>query len=149
MVLYWNDNFVVTDQMQFLVHLSNYQPRGNDIHVMYVAEVTVQSLFVMVPLNMTYLHCLQHSLFEHLFNLYFELPHKNVRDQTTDKAVCFLCDKRFSSVTAIKTHQRVIHMEHYPHPCNNCPRVSFQKIFKKSYESTSWQWELDELSKLL
>jgi len=26
--------------------------------------------FVMVPLNMTYLHCLPHSLFEHLFNLY-------------------------------------------------------------------------------
>jgi len=26
--------------------------------------------FVMVPLNMTYLHCLQQSLFEHLFNLY-------------------------------------------------------------------------------
>ena len=26
--------------------------------------------FVMVPLNMTYLHCLQHSLFEHFFNLY-------------------------------------------------------------------------------
>ena len=26
--------------------------------------------FVMVPLNLTYLHCLQHSLFEHLFNLY-------------------------------------------------------------------------------
>ena len=25
----------------------------------------------MVPLNLTYLHCLQHSLFEHLFNLYF------------------------------------------------------------------------------
>jgi len=24
----------------------------------------------MVPLNMTYLDCLQHSLFEHLFNLY-------------------------------------------------------------------------------
>jgi len=24
----------------------------------------------MVPLNLTYLHCLQHSLFEHLFNLY-------------------------------------------------------------------------------
>jgi len=27
----------------------------------------------MVPLNMTYLHCLQHSLFEHLFNLYCNL----------------------------------------------------------------------------
>jgi len=27
----------------------------------------------MVPLNMTYLHCLQHSLFEHLFNLYLTL----------------------------------------------------------------------------
>jgi len=26
--------------------------------------------FVMMPLNMTYLHCLQHSLFKHLFNLY-------------------------------------------------------------------------------
>jgi len=24
--------------------------------------------FVMVPLNMTYLHCLQHSFFEHLLN---------------------------------------------------------------------------------
>ena len=28
-------------------------------------------LFCHVPLNMTYLHCLQHSLFEHLFNLYY------------------------------------------------------------------------------
>ena len=28
--------------------------------------------FVMMPLNMTYLHCLQHSLFEHLFNLYWK-----------------------------------------------------------------------------
>jgi len=27
--------------------------------------------FVMVLLNLTYLHCLQHFLFEHLFNLYF------------------------------------------------------------------------------
>ena len=26
--------------------------------------------FVMVPLNLTYLHCLQHSFFDHLFNLY-------------------------------------------------------------------------------
>ena len=26
--------------------------------------------FVMVPLNLTYLHCLQHSFFEHLFNLF-------------------------------------------------------------------------------
>jgi len=29
--------------------------------------------FVMVPLNMTYLHCLQHSLFEHLSNLYWHV----------------------------------------------------------------------------
>jgi len=31
--------------------------------------------FVMVPLSMTYLHvhCLQHSLFEHFFNLYLTL----------------------------------------------------------------------------
>jgi len=26
----------------------------------------------MVPLNLTYLHCLQHSLFEHIFNLYYK-----------------------------------------------------------------------------
>ena len=26
--------------------------------------------FVMMPLNLTYLHCLLQSLFEHLFNLY-------------------------------------------------------------------------------
>ena len=46
-----------------------------------VVRVLVSSLvlvfctghFVMVPLNMTYLHCLQHSLFEHLFNLYLLL----------------------------------------------------------------------------
>jgi len=31
--------------------------------------------FVMVPLNLTYLHCLQHSLFEHLFKLYYHLQH--------------------------------------------------------------------------
>jgi len=30
--------------------------------------------FVMVPSNMTYLHCLRHSLFEHLFNLYYISP---------------------------------------------------------------------------
>jgi len=29
--------------------------------------------FVMVPLNMTYLHCLQYALFEHLFNLYWHI----------------------------------------------------------------------------
>jgi len=27
--------------------------------------------FVMVPLNLTNLHCLQHSFFEHFFNLYY------------------------------------------------------------------------------
>jgi len=27
--------------------------------------------FVMVPFNFTYLHCLQHSFFEHLFHLYY------------------------------------------------------------------------------
>ena len=34
--------------------------------------------FVMVPLNMTNLHCLQHSLFEHLFNLYLESGNPNL-----------------------------------------------------------------------
>jgi len=29
--------------------------------------------FVTVPLNLTYLHCLQHSFFGHLFNLYYQI----------------------------------------------------------------------------
>jgi len=32
----------------------------------------VPGRFVMVLLNLTYLHCLQHSLFEHLFNLCYK-----------------------------------------------------------------------------
>ena len=32
--------------------------------------------FVMLPLNLTYLHCLQRSLFEHLFNLFYERAHQ-------------------------------------------------------------------------
>ena len=39
--------------------------------------------FVMVPLNMTYLHCLQHSFIEHLFNLYI----KNTFIRTTKQLV--------------------------------------------------------------
>ena len=39
--------------------------------------------FVMVPLNMTYLHCLQHSLFEHLFNLYCSLAHELITNNTS------------------------------------------------------------------
>ena len=35
--------------------------------------------FVMVPLNMTYLHCLQHSLFEYLFNLYCHILLKQAK----------------------------------------------------------------------
>jgi len=38
--------------------------------VSFLVLVFVRAIFVMVPLNMTYLHCL-HSLFEHLFNLYY------------------------------------------------------------------------------
>ena len=34
--------------------------------------------FVMVPLNMTYLHCLQHSLFEPLFNLYWNVCYRGL-----------------------------------------------------------------------
>jgi len=35
-----------------------------------------------------------------------------------------------------------------PTPVQQMPKkVSFQKRLKKSYELTSWQWELNELSK--
>ena len=46
----------------------------HDVVRVFVPSITSVNFctghFVMVPLNMTYLHCLQHSLFEHLFNLY-------------------------------------------------------------------------------
>ena len=41
------------------------------VFVSFLVLVFVRAIFFMVPLNMTYLHCLQHSLFEHLFNLYY------------------------------------------------------------------------------
>jgi len=43
--------------------------------------------FVMVPLNLTYLHCLQHSLFEHLFNLYYTLWFRWIRQKKTQTIV--------------------------------------------------------------
>ena len=45
--------------------------------------------FVMVPLNMTNLHCLQHSLLEHLFNLYFPFPIKINSDFLRHKTSAF------------------------------------------------------------
>ena len=33
-------------------------------------------IFVMVPLNLTCLHCLRHSFFEHLFDLYYRYAFK-------------------------------------------------------------------------
>jgi len=45
------------------------------VFVSSLVLVYVRAIFVIVPLNMTYLHCLQHSLFEHLFNLYLFYRH--------------------------------------------------------------------------
>jgi len=41
--------------------------------VLFCVFVFCTGRFVMVPLNLTCLHCLQHSFFEHHFNLYFIL----------------------------------------------------------------------------
>jgi len=41
--------------------------------------------FLMVPLNVTHLHCLQHSFFKHLFNLYL----------FTTNHIMFLCGARY------------------------------------------------------
>ena len=51
-------------------HISPVQISGV---VLTVDIIACTGHFVMVPLNMTYLHCLQHSLFEHLFNLFHQL----------------------------------------------------------------------------
>ena len=46
--------------------------------------------FVLVPLNLTYLHCLQHSFFEHLFNfnclLHSHVPVKNYSFPTVNNS---------------------------------------------------------------
>jgi len=44
--------------------------RHDVVRVLVFLCVSFKGHFVMVPLNLTYLHCLQHSLYEHLFNLY-------------------------------------------------------------------------------
>jgi len=49
-------------------HISPVQISGV---VFTVDIIACTGHFVMVPLNLTYLHCFQHSLFEHLFNLYY------------------------------------------------------------------------------
>ena len=36
--------------------------------------------FVMLPLNLTYLHCFQQSFFEHLFNLFIMFQKQNFKD---------------------------------------------------------------------
>jgi len=39
------------------------------VFVSFCVLVFVRGIFVMVPLNLTYLHCIQHFFFENLFNL--------------------------------------------------------------------------------
>jgi len=41
-----------------------------NVFVSFCVLVFCTGHFVIVPFNLTYLHCLQHSFFEHLFNLY-------------------------------------------------------------------------------
>jgi len=43
----------------------NLQKKENKERIIRKTQITV-----IVPLNMTYLHCLQHAFFENLFNLY-------------------------------------------------------------------------------
>jgi len=62
----------------WIVHLRNYKlKRKCCVMVLYVLFFVVLCVsfctghFVMVPLNLTYRHCLQHFFFEHLFNLFY------------------------------------------------------------------------------
>ena len=49
--------------------------------------------FVMVPLNFTHLHCLQHSLFEHLFNLYIQLDNFHIHVER--RFLCQILNTKF------------------------------------------------------
>ena len=76
----------------------------------------IKQQYSVLPLNMTYLHCLQHSLFEHLLNLYcsawfcFLAYNTLIRptemlewksDAHTYFYYCFIC-------TFIKTRQNIV-----------------------------------------
>ena len=68
--------------------------------------------FVMVPLNLTYLHCLQHFLFEHLFNLYFIISLANY-----ESVMCFRKINRwlntFFLICIMAGTQNADHIEHF------------------------------------
>ena len=72
--------------------------------------------FAILPLNLTYLHCMQHSFFEHLFNLYYNLFQFSKSDKTAKvtRAIDFECQKRFcEGHTEINNRKR-----------SNCPFAS-------------------------
>jgi len=49
--------------------------------------------FVMVPLNLTYLHCLQHSFYEHFFILYCNSSNKLMIGKAWSKPTKFDCSR--------------------------------------------------------
>jgi len=93
-LLYWNDNYFVTDGAVPGPSVKSKRKR-------YTCNICNKSYSAKSLLNFLI---------------------KNVHEQTTENTVCFLCDKRFSSTTAMKNHQRVVHMEDYPHQCNHCTK---------------------------
>ena len=60
--------------------------------------------FVMVRLNLTYLQCLQHSFFEHLFNLYYHMSVTFIRDVDMGvlTVVCFFTPVRSNFTQATR-----------------------------------------------
>ena len=57
-------------QQETLLICSVFFGIGDDTFVLFCVLFLCTGHFITVPLYLTYLHCLQHSVFEHLFNLY-------------------------------------------------------------------------------
>jgi len=99
--------------------------------------------FVMAPLNLTYLHCLQHSLFEHLFNLYLKRVHALFKCSHTtafDINVCgcmFICSHTQIYVRGTTGMRHVRRVKIFFKTCSEfisvCERITYTLRIRTTY----------------
>jgi len=75
--------------------------------------------FVIIPLNMACLHCLQHCFFEHLFNLYFTDKHYQWNTTFTFTEIIRYCERNVKQIRAPFGPGRIsrfINIKEFPSP---------------------------------
>jgi len=81
----WNNKTNVLRTLKLLIKIDTFSLFWMSVacccsacFVLFYVYVFVRANFVMVPLNLTCLHCLQHYFFQHLFNLFLEVVNLNL-----------------------------------------------------------------------